>query len=131
MLLNREGLVFLGRRRSEAQTDQVADGYAWQMPQGGIDPGESPTEAALRELHEETNVRSAELLAEAPEWYSYDLPSVVAGRAWRGRYPGADAEMVRVPLPRARRARSTSATRAGASPSSTRGAGSAWSACPT
>jgi putative (di)nucleoside polyphosphate hydrolase len=87
MLLNRDGLVFVGRRRSDAGAD-VADGYAWQMPQGGIDPGEDPYRAALRELYEETNVRSVTLLAEAPEWYTYDLPSLVAGRAWKGRYRG-------------------------------------------
>jgi len=86
MLLNKEGQVFIGRRHSE--NDQVADGYAWQMPQGGIDPGEDPYQAALRELYEETSVRSVRLLAEAPEWYTYDLPSMVAGRAWRGRYRG-------------------------------------------
>jgi putative (di)nucleoside polyphosphate hydrolase len=88
MLINREGRVFLGRRRSEAGPEHVADGYAWQMPQGGVDPGEDPYAAALRELYEETNVRSVSLLAEAPEWYSYDLPAVVAGRAWKGRYRG-------------------------------------------
>jgi putative (di)nucleoside polyphosphate hydrolase len=88
MLLNRDGLVFVGRRRTEAGGEHVADGYAWQMPQGGIDPGEDPYAAALRELYEETNVRTVSLLAEAPEWYSYDLPSMVAGRAWRGRYRG-------------------------------------------
>ncbi len=88
MLLNREGRVFVGRRRSEAGPEHVSNGYAWQMPQGGIDPGEDPYQAALRELHEETNVRSVTLLAEAPEWYSYDLPSLVAGRAWKGRYRG-------------------------------------------
>jgi putative (di)nucleoside polyphosphate hydrolase len=88
MLINRDGLVFLGRRRSEAGPEHVADGYAWQMPQGGVDPGEDPRAAALRELYEETNVRSASLLAEAPEWYSYDLPAMVAGRAWKGRYRG-------------------------------------------
>lgn len=86
MLINKEGLVFIGRRHSEA--DNHADGYAWQMPQGGIDPGEEPYQAALRELYEETSVRSVSLLAEAPEWYAYDLPSMVAGRAWRGRYRG-------------------------------------------
>ena len=103
VLLNREGLVFLGRRYSEAQTDEAADAYAWQMPQGGIDTGESPREAAFRELHEETGVRSAELLAEAPEWYCYDLPSV--GRRARLARPlqGAEPEMVRVPLHRTRR----------------------------
>jgi putative (di)nucleoside polyphosphate hydrolase len=88
MLVNRESLVFVGRRRSEAGPEHVADGYAWQMPQGGIDPGEEPCAAALRELYEETNVRSVSLLGEAPEWYSYDLPAMVAGRAWRGRYRG-------------------------------------------
>ena len=88
MLLNHGGRVFLGRRRSEAGPEHVSNGYAWQMPQGGIDPGEDPYAAALRELYEETNVRSVSLLAEAPDWYAYDLPAVVAGRAWRGRYRG-------------------------------------------
>ncbi|AWM88475.1 RNA pyrophosphohydrolase [Microvirga sp. 17 mud 1-3] len=88
MLLNRQGRVFIGRRRSDGGGDQVSDGYAWQMPQGGIDPGEEPLQAALRELYEETSVSSVTLLAEAPQWYSYDLPSMVAGRAWRGRYRG-------------------------------------------
>lgn len=88
MLLNRDGQVFIGRRHSSDSHDQVSDGYAWQMPQGGIDPGEDPYQAAVRELYEETSVRSVTLLAEAPDWYSYDLPSMVAGRAWRGRYRG-------------------------------------------
>jgi putative (di)nucleoside polyphosphate hydrolase len=87
-LINRDGLVFLGRRRAERCGDAVADGYAWQMPQGGIDSGESPFKAAVRELYEETGVRSISLLAEAPEWYCYDLPSAVPGRPWRGRYRG-------------------------------------------
>ena len=88
MLLNRDGRVFLGRRRTEAGPEHVGDGYAWQMPQGGIDPGEDPYAAALRELYEETNVRSVAPLGEAPDWYAYDLPAIVAGRAWRGRYRG-------------------------------------------
>ena len=79
-LLNRERQVFVGQRLDTPG--------AWQMPQGGIDPGEEPYEAALRELYEETSVRSVSLLAEAPDWYAYDLPSMVAGRAWRGRYRG-------------------------------------------
>jgi putative (di)nucleoside polyphosphate hydrolase len=87
-LFNREGLVFIGRRRSEDRPAPAADGYAWQMPQGGIDAGESPYDAAVRELYEETGVCSISLLAEAPDWYAYDLPSAVAGRAWRGRYRG-------------------------------------------
>lgn len=87
-VLNRDGLVFVGRRRSEAGPEHVDNGYAWQMPQGGIDPGEDPYAAALRELYEETNIRSVKLLAEAPGWLSYDLPAAVSGRAWRGRYRG-------------------------------------------
>jgi 8-oxo-dGTP pyrophosphatase MutT (NUDIX family) len=55
---------------------------------GGIDPGEDPWAACLRELHEETNVRSVSLLAEASDWYAYDLPNDVADKAWRGRYQG-------------------------------------------
>jgi putative (di)nucleoside polyphosphate hydrolase len=87
-LFNREGRVFVGRRRSEAGPEHVGDGYAWQMPQGGIDPGEEPYQAALRELYEETSVLSAVLLGEAPDWYGYDLPARVSGRAWKGRYRG-------------------------------------------
>lgn len=88
MLLNRKDKVFIARRRSEAGPEHVSSSHAWQMPQGGIDPGEDPYTAALRELYEETSVRSVTLLAEAPEWYSYDLPSMITGRAWRGRYRG-------------------------------------------
>jgi len=88
MLIGRDGRVFVGRRKSEAGPEHVANGYAWQMPQGGIDPGEDPYAAALRELYEETNVRTVRLLAEAPDWYAYDLPALVAGRAWKGRYRG-------------------------------------------
>lgn len=87
-LFNKDGLVFLGRRRSEAGPEHVADGYAWQMPQGGIDAGESPYDAAVRELHEETGVRSVVLLGETPDWHCYDLPSVIGGKPWKGRYRG-------------------------------------------
>ena len=88
MLLNREGLVFIGRRRNKKLVEHVAPGHEWQMPQGGIDEGEEPFAACLRELHEETNVRSAELIAEAPDWYHYDLPRDVAKKSWKGRYQG-------------------------------------------
>ena len=87
MLLNREGRVFLGRRRGK-KPDQVAAGFEWQMPQGGIDAGEDPYQAALRELLEETNVSTASLLAEAPEWYSYDLPLDLSKKSWKGRFQG-------------------------------------------
>ena len=89
-LINRTGLVLVGRRKPEAGPEHVAGGFAWQMPQGGIDAGEAPQEAALRELYEETNVDAASvrLLAEAPDWLSYDLPTEIRTQAWRGRYRG-------------------------------------------
>jgi putative (di)nucleoside polyphosphate hydrolase len=87
-LINRAGLVFIGRRRNKKQPEHVAPGHEWQMPQGGIDEGEAPYRAALRELWEETNVSSVSLIAEAPDWYSYDLPGDVSKKAWRGRYQG-------------------------------------------
>ncbi len=85
-LVNRDGDVFIGRRKKERGSPALA-GSEWQMPQGGIDDGESPLEAARRELHEETNVRNATLLAEAPNWLSYDLPAKAGGR-WHGLYRG-------------------------------------------
>lgn len=88
MLLNAEGRVFVGRRRQLSLQGDTLDEYAWQMPQGGIDRGEAPVAAARRELQEETNVRSARLLAEAPDWYNYELPKNVSGRSFRGRYRG-------------------------------------------
>lgn len=88
MLLNRHGQVFIGRRKSEAGPEHVDDDHAWQMPQGGIDDGEDPRDAAFRELWEETNVRSATLIAEAPDWFSYDLPDDIIKRSWKGRYRG-------------------------------------------
>lgn len=86
-LFNPKGLVFIGRRVG-ASAEHGAGETAWQMPQGGIDPGETPLEAARRELYEETNVRSATFLAETPCWLAYDLPEAVAGEAWKGRYRG-------------------------------------------
>jgi putative (di)nucleoside polyphosphate hydrolase len=83
-LFNSAGLVFVGRRR-------VGDGnlrHSWQMPQGGIDSGEEPYDAALRELYEETNVRSVSLLGKTAGWLTYDIPTPLAGMAWKGRYVG-------------------------------------------
>lgn len=88
MLLNAQGLVWVGRRFDEGQVEHVAPGHEWQMPQGGIDPGEDPLEAARRELWEETNVRSASLLAEAPDWYAYDIPRSVVGERWKHKWRG-------------------------------------------
>ena len=83
MLLNREGRVFVGQR-----LDSTLE--AWQMPQGGIDPGEGALEAAFRELWEETGVarHHAELIAEAPEELQYDLPDDLIGKVWKGKWRG-------------------------------------------
>ena len=86
MLLSRDGAAFVGRRKKSREGGLVV-GHEWQMPQGGIDDGEAPFEAALRELYEETNVVSASLIAEAPQWLSYELPADASSR-WRGRYRG-------------------------------------------
>jgi len=83
MLVNAEGLVFVGQR-----FDSVVE--AWQMPQGGIDEGEDPYPAALRELEEETGVvpHLVELIAETAGWLSYDLPDELIGKLWKGKYRG-------------------------------------------
>jgi putative (di)nucleoside polyphosphate hydrolase len=87
-LINRQGLLWTGRRSPKWVGDKSA--YIWQMPQGGIDPGEDPEEAAYRELEEETGVQSAEIIAEHPRWLSYDLPEDLLGIALKGRYRGQE-----------------------------------------
>ena len=83
-LFNHAGQVFVGRR-----CDQPPDAPAtWQMPQGGIDAGEAPAAAVLRELEEEIGTARATILAEHPEWLTYDLPPELAARAFAGRYRG-------------------------------------------
>jgi putative (di)nucleoside polyphosphate hydrolase len=93
MLLNPGGRVFIGRRK-----DMPAGLAAWQMPQGGIDPGETPRQAALRELEEEVGTDNVEIIAETRGWLHYDLPPEVAqgiahargypNGLWGGRYRG-------------------------------------------
>jgi putative (di)nucleoside polyphosphate hydrolase len=82
VLANRRGLVFAGER--------IDTPGAWQMPQGGIDAGEAPRDAALREVREELGLAPAavEIKAEIPDWIAYDLPLDLVGRLWGGRYRG-------------------------------------------
>ena len=88
-VFNSQGNVFIGRRKPEDDPEASAlRGVPWQMPQGGIDKGEDALKAALRELHEETNIQSVSLLAEAPEWIYYDLPDESLGIALKGKYRG-------------------------------------------
>ena len=86
MVLNGAGRAFIGRRRNGPE--HVDATHDWQMPQGGVDPGEDTYKAALRELHEETNIRSVEKLGEIEEWLAYDIPRDIVGQAWKGKYRG-------------------------------------------
>ena len=74
MIFNKEGRVFVGKR-----IDQTME--AWQMPQGGIDAGEAPYQACLRELDEEIGTHNVELLREHADWLTYDLPPHLIGVA--------------------------------------------------
>ncbi|MGE0697771.1 MAG: RNA pyrophosphohydrolase [Hyphomicrobiaceae bacterium] len=86
MVLNARGEVWVGRRAARAGKE-VPGGW-WQMPQGGIDAGEGPDIAALRELAEETGMRSVRIVSESREWHPYDLPPELMGKVWGGKYRG-------------------------------------------
>ncbi len=81
MLLSADDRVFVARR-----IDTSAE--AWQMPQGGIDDGEEPAAAALRELEEEIGTAKARIIGESRTWLNYDLPPALIPRVWGGRYRG-------------------------------------------
>jgi putative (di)nucleoside polyphosphate hydrolase len=85
MLVNQDGLIFAGQR-----LDSGTEAPAWQMPQGGIDKGEEPRAAALRELTEETGIDAKHVVieAEAPDWLSYDFPEHIRKKVGRGKYCG-------------------------------------------
>ncbi len=88
MLLNQDGNVWAGRRIKEGNTEYSGSPMLWQMPQGGIDKGEAALDAAYRELYEETGIKSVSLLAEAPDWLTYDLPKHMIGIGLKGKYRG-------------------------------------------
>jgi putative (di)nucleoside polyphosphate hydrolase len=85
-VLNRAGEVFIARRLEGVE--HIDATHVWQMPQGGVDPGEDPWQAALRELYEETSIRSVEKLGEVADWLSYDIPRDIVGEAWKGKFRG-------------------------------------------
>jgi putative (di)nucleoside polyphosphate hydrolase len=86
MVLNRTGQVFMGRRMSGPEHTDAT--HVWQMPQGGIDENEDPYKAALREIYEETSMRSLTKLGEIEEWLTYDIPREIVGAAWHGKFRG-------------------------------------------
>jgi putative (di)nucleoside polyphosphate hydrolase len=86
-LFNEAGRVWIGER-SDIAAEGEGKGHWWQMPQGGVDKGEVLYEAALRELCEETSIRSVERIGEIDEWLYYDLPPKLIPASWGGRYRG-------------------------------------------
>lgn len=88
MVLNRDGLVWAGRRIAIGNSEYDGSPQLWQMPQGGIDRDEDPLEAARRELYEETGMQSVSLLADAGRWINYDLPAHLIGLGLKGKYRG-------------------------------------------
>jgi putative (di)nucleoside polyphosphate hydrolase len=86
VLFDRTGRVLVARRADQRNADGSID--AWQLPQGGIDAGEEPRAAVLRELAEEIGTDRFRIIGEHPEWLTYDLPSELVGVALRGRYRG-------------------------------------------
>ena len=88
LVLNAQGLVWVGHRIAEPDGEMAGSDQLWQMPQGGIDKGEEPLATARRELFEETGMESLKLIAEAPDWIKYDLPPELVGVVWKGKYRG-------------------------------------------
>ncbi|MDB5413401.1 MAG: pyrophosphohydrolase [Rubritepida sp.] len=86
VLFNADGLILVARRADMPNAEGAAGG--WQLPQGGVDSGEDLRAAVLRELEEEVGTAKAEIIAEHPEWLTYDLPPELLGKAFKGKYRG-------------------------------------------
>ena len=80
VLFNTDKKVFVGKRKDTPD--------AWQFPQGGIDKGEEPLDAAWREMGEEIGTNNAQLIAQSSEWLGYDLPEDLANKSWGGKFRG-------------------------------------------
>ena len=81
IVLNKSNMVFVGKRKDNPEK-------YWQMPQGGVNEGESYISAMKRELFEETSIKSIEILKEINEWTEYELPNYLLGKIWKGKYRG-------------------------------------------
>lgn len=92
LLLNKDGLIFTGER--------IDAPGAWQMPQGGIDDGETPRAAAVRELGEEIGVspEHVEIVRQTKDWVTYDLPDYLLGKMWGGKYRGQKQQWLKMRL---------------------------------
>lgn len=88
MVLNHHGKVWIGHRLAEGNSEYTGSAKRWQMPQGGIDKGEDPHPASLRELYEETGIHSVSLLDQTCDWLLYDLPEHLLGTGLKGKYRG-------------------------------------------
>lgn len=86
IVVNGAGLVWMGRRLPNEEYQGQA--RLWQFPQGGIDEGEDAAKASLRELYEETSIRSVSPVTDVPGWLTYDLPDHLVGTALKGKYRG-------------------------------------------
>ncbi len=128
-VINSAGRVFIGQRSSGPE--HIDETHAWQMPQGGIDAGEDPWPAALRELYEETSIRSVERLGEIADWLTYDIPRDIVGRAWGGKYRGQTQKWYALRFTGDDREVDILTPAAAMIPSSSPGAGSTSTACPS